>query len=162
MQQNAQTAVNKNMIYLYIMKHFTNYLLILVALFFGIVIFIDSLGKLRIFEGMEPTKDAVPDATADTALSEAKNMLQTVKKLDTEFPSTVDFAKEAAAMSANDAKEAAAMSANDAKEAAAMSAIAAKEAKEAVATQTKQKTVVPAATTKPTVSSSNIIAYSKY
>lgn len=38
---------------MYIMNHITNYLLILISLFFGLVILNDRFSKLHLFEGMD-------------------------------------------------------------------------------------------------------------
>ncbi len=43
---------------MYIMHHITNYLLILMALFFGLVILNDRFSKLHLFEGMDGIANA--------------------------------------------------------------------------------------------------------
>ena len=47
------------------MNRLTNYLLICIALFFGLAILNDRLSKLHLFEGM--TDDAEPKQTVDSA-----------------------------------------------------------------------------------------------
>lgn len=65
------------------MNRLTNYLLICIALFFGLAILNDRLSKLHLFEGM--TDDAEPKQTVDSAEpTDDSTAKQPKKKVDEE------------------------------------------------------------------------------
>jgi hypothetical protein len=65
------------------MNRLTNYLLICIALFFGLAILNDRLSKFRLFEGM--TDDAEPKQMDDSVdLTDEATPKQPKKKADTE------------------------------------------------------------------------------
>jgi hypothetical protein len=66
------------------MNRLTNYLLICIALFFGLAILNDRLSKLHFFEGM--TDDAEPKQVSDDSaeLTDDATPKQPKKKVDTE------------------------------------------------------------------------------